>query len=52
MDLDKMVGMLEVDVGEQSCFSWAVQEIRDPGKWVLVFLCDFVKSMEIDTKLE
>jgi len=31
MDSDKMVGMLEVNVGEQSCFTQAVQEIGDPG---------------------
>jgi len=31
MDLDKMVGVPEVNVGEQSCFTWTVQEIRDPG---------------------
>ena len=30
-DWDKMVGVLEVNVGEQSCFSWTVQEIGDPG---------------------
>jgi len=30
-DSDKMIGMLEVNVGEQSCFMWTVQEIGDPG---------------------
>ena len=30
-DSDKMIGMSEVNVGEQSCFMWTVQEIRDPG---------------------
>ena len=30
-DLDKMVGMSEVNVGEQLCFMWTVQEIGDLG---------------------
>jgi len=30
-DSDKMVGMLEVNVGEHSCFTWTVKEIRDLG---------------------
>ena len=30
-DSDKMVGVSEVDMGEQSCFSWTVQEIGDLG---------------------
>jgi len=30
-DSDKMVGVSEVNVGEQSCFSWTVQDIGDPG---------------------
>ena len=31
VDSDKMVGVLEINVGEQSCFMQAVQEIGDPG---------------------
>ena len=30
-DSDKMVGMSEVNVGEQLCFTWTVQEIGDLG---------------------
>jgi len=51
-DPHKMVGMLEVDVGEQSCFLWTVQEIGDLGEQVTVFLGDFIKTTDIDTKLE
>jgi len=47
-----MVDMLEVNMGEQSCFMWTVQEIRYPWEWVTVFLCDFIEAAEIDTKPE
>jgi len=51
-DSDKMVGMLEVNVGEQSCFTWTVQEIGDLGEWVAVFLGDFIEATEINAKME
>jgi len=31
VDLDKMTGMSEINVREQSCFTWTVQEIGDLG---------------------
>ena len=29
-----------------------ISEVRDEGKWVLVFFCDFVESIEIYVELE
>ena len=52
MDPDKMIGMPEVDFGEVTSFLQTIQEIRDSGERILVFLRDLVQAMEIDTEAE
>ena len=49
---DKMVGMLEVDLGIDSHQSRSVEEVRGKWKWVSVFLGELVQPLEIYTQLE
>ena len=52
LNLDKMVSVLEIDFGEELSPVRTVKEVGDAGKQVMVFLCDFIEALEIDTKLK
>jgi hypothetical protein len=47
-----VIGVLEVDLGIDACFSGAVQQIRDQGERVTILLCDFVQTTEVNTESE
>ena len=47
-----MVSMLEINLGIDLGTAWNIQQIRDTGKGVAVFLCDFVESSEVNAKME
>ena len=47
-----MIGMLEIDFGEVMSFLWTIQEIRDSGEQILVFLHNLVQATEIDAEAE
>ena len=52
MDLDKVIGMPEINFGEVMSFLQTVQEIRDSGERILVFLCNLVQATEINAEAE
>ncbi|KIK75127.1 hypothetical protein PAXRUDRAFT_173708 [Paxillus rubicundulus Ve08.2h10] len=51
-DVDKMVGMPEVNFGVDFAVARGVEEDRDEREWIVVFLRDFVESSEVDAKAE
>ncbi|KIK77801.1 hypothetical protein PAXRUDRAFT_163097, partial [Paxillus rubicundulus Ve08.2h10] len=51
-DVDKMVGVPEIDLGIDFTTARGVKEVRDEREWVAVFLRDFVESLEVDTESE
>ena len=50
MDPNKMVCMPEIDLSKESGLPRAIQEVRDAGRWVTVFLCDSVEALKVNTK--
>ena len=52
LDADKVVGMSEVERSVNASFSGRLEKVRDEQKWILIFLCDFVKATEIDAEAE
>ena len=40
--------MAEINLRIDLSLAWGVKEIRDKGKWIAVFLGDFVQSSVID----
>ena len=50
MDPDKVVSMLEIGLREESGLTRAIQEVRGAREWILVFLCDSIEALEVDTK--
>ena len=51
-DLDKMIGMPEIDFGEVTSFLWTIQEIGDSGERISVFLRNLIQATEINAKSE
>ena len=51
-DSNKVVGMLQVNFGIHRGLSWAVKEVRDAWKQILVFFGDFVEASELSTETE
>ena len=51
-DLNEVVGMLQVDFGVHRGLSWAVKEVRDARKQILVFLGDFIKCLKVSAETE
>ena len=52
LDVDKVVGMLEVERSVDASLSGGLEKAGDERKWILIFLRDFVKTAEIDTEAE
>ena len=52
MDSNEVVGVLQVDFGIHGSLSWAVKEVRDAWKWILVFLCYFVEALKVGSEME
>ena len=46
-EIDKMVCMMEVDSGVEASFARGIGKVVDEQKRVLIFLHDFVQTMEI-----
>ena len=44
--------MLEIKCSVDASLSGRLEKVRDEWKWILIFLCDFVKAAEIDTEVE
>ena len=51
-DLNKVVGMLQVDFGIYRGLLWAVKEVGDAWKWISVFLGDFIERLKVGTETE
>ncbi|KIK72544.1 hypothetical protein PAXRUDRAFT_180477, partial [Paxillus rubicundulus Ve08.2h10] len=51
-DVDKMVGVPEINLDIDFTTARGVEQVGDEWEWVAVFLCDFVESSEVDTKSE
>ena len=47
-NVDKVVSMLEINLGIYTGFLGSVQQISNKWKWVVVFLHDPVETMEVD----
>ena len=52
LDSDEVVCVLQVDFCIHGGLSWAVEEVRDRWKWILVFLCDFVDALKVSTEMD
>ena len=52
MDLNEVVGMLQVDFGIHGGLLWAVEEVGDTWKRILVFLGDLVEHSKVSAKME
>ena len=50
--MDKVVGMSEVKHSVDVSLSGSLEKVRDEWKWILIFLCDFVKATEINAEME
>ena len=50
--MNKVVGMSEVERSVDASFSGRLEKVRDEQKWIPIFLCDFIKTMEINAKVE
>ena len=50
IDSNKVVGVLQVDFGIHGCLLWAVEEIRDVQKQILVFVGDFIEHLKVSTE--
>ena len=44
--------MSEVERSVDASFSGRLEKVRDEQKWILIFLCDFVKTTEINAEAE
>ena len=44
--------MLEVKCSVDVSLSGRLEKVGDERKWILIFLCDFIKTTEIDTEAE
>src|SRR5437899_2118455 len=51
-DADKVVGMVEIDLGIYFGFGRRVEEVGDERKGILIFLGDFVEAMVVYTEVE
>ena len=47
-----MIGMAVVDLSVYTGFPGGIQQVSDEREWIAVFLCDPVKTTEVDTKPE
>ena len=52
LDVDKVVGVLEVKHSVDMSLSGSLEKVGDERKWILIFLQDFVEAAEIDTEAE
>ena len=52
MDLNKVVGVLQIVFGIHGGLLWAIKEVRDTQKQISVFLCDFAKASKVGTETE
>ena len=44
--------MLQVECSVDASLSGGLEKIGDERKWIPIFLCDFVETMEIDAEAE
>ena len=51
-DSNKVVGMLQFDFGIHEGLLWAVEEVRDAQKQILVFLGNFIECSKVGTETE
>ena len=49
---EMQVSMLEINLGIDLGTAWNIQQVRDTGKGVVVFLCDLVESSEVNAKMK
>jgi hypothetical protein len=47
-----MIGMSEVNLGIDLCFSRTFEQVCSAGKGISVFLCDFIESSEVHAQSE
>ncbi|KXN84319.1 hypothetical protein AN958_12756 [Leucoagaricus sp. SymC.cos] len=52
IDMDKIVGMLQVYLGVQAGFAGSIQEIRNKREWVAILFGNVVETTEIDAKMQ
>ena len=52
LDVDKVVGVSEVECSVDTSLSGGLEKVRDERKWIPIFLRDFVEATEIDTEVE
>ena len=51
-DSNKVVGMLQANFGIHGGLLWAVEEVRDMQKQILVFLCEFIEALKVSAETE
>ena len=52
MDLNEVVGMLQVNFGIHRGLLWAVKEVGDAQEQISVILSDFVEHSKVGTEME
>ena len=45
---DEVVCVLEINLGIHASFPRSIQQVINKRKWVAVFLCDLVKTTEVN----
>ena len=52
MDLNEMVGMLEINFGEYPSLLRTIKEVSHSGEQVTILLCNLVEPSEVDAELK